>query len=123
MSVDQILLRGIRARGVHGVYDFERRDGQEFVADVTIGLDFSRAGDELSGTLDYSVVAEEVSAVLSGEPSALIETVAERIAAAVLAHPQARTVEVTVHKPQAPIRVPFDDAAVRIRRSSTGEAA
>jgi dihydroneopterin aldolase len=123
MGTDQILLRGIRARGVHGVYDFERRDGQEFVADVTIGLDFSGAGDELSGTLDYSVVAEEVSAVLSGEPSALIETVAERIAAAVLAHPQARTVEVTVHKPQAPIPVPFDDAAVRIRRSSTGKAA
>ena len=84
--LDQIRLTGITATGYHGVFEFERREGQTFVADVVVHLDTRRAAarDDLAHTLHYGELAEQVSAVLSGEPVDLIETVAERIAATVL---------------------------------------
>lgn len=120
-QLDQIQLIGIAATGYHGVFEHERRDGQPFVADVVAHLDTRRAaaGDDLAHTLDYGTLAEQVSAVLAGDPAALVETVAERIAATVLAYPQAKAVDVSVHKPQAPISVPFDDVVVRIHRDRT----
>lgn len=115
---DTIRLTGVSATGYHGVFDHERREGQTFVVDLVIELDTRRAAatDDLAHTLDYGTVAEQVVRVLGGEPADLIETVAERIAATVLAHPQVHGVEVTVHKPQAPITVPFGDVEVRVRR-------
>ncbi len=119
--LDQIRLTGIAATGFHGVFDEERRTGQPFVADVVLHLDTRRAAarDDLSQTVDYGEMARLVHAVLAGEPAALVETVAERIAATVLAHPGVGAVDVVVHKPQAPITVPFDDVAVAIRRDRT----
>jgi dihydroneopterin aldolase/2-amino-4-hydroxy-6-hydroxymethyldihydropteridine diphosphokinase len=116
--LDRIAVTGIGATGHHGVHQFERDEGQPFVADVVLHLDTRRAaaGDDLTRTVDYGVVARRVHAVLAGEPVALIETVAERIAATVLANPAVHTVDVTVHKPEAPIEVPFDDVRVSIRR-------
>lgn len=115
---DQIRLVGISATGYHGVFDHERREGQVFRADVVVHLDTRRAAatDDLALTLDYAVLAAQVAAVLGGEPADLIETVAERIAATALAHPAVAVVDVTVHKPQAPVTVPFDDIVVAIRR-------
>lgn len=119
MSTDEIILTGIRAQGFHGVYEAERRDGQEFVADVVLGLSLRRAAasDDVADTVHYGVFAEQVAAILSGEPANLLETVAQRIADAALAHPLVDTVTVTLHKPQAPIAVPFGDVAVTIRRA------
>lgn len=115
---DQIRLSGVRARGHHGVLDHERRDGQDFVVDVVMELDLRPAGtsDELARTVHYGEVAADVVAVVEGEPRDLIETVAEEIAARVLARPLVEAVEVTVHKPQAPVGVPFGDVAVVVRR-------
>lgn len=115
---DAIILTGLRARGHHGVYDFERESGQPFVVDATVWLDLSAAaaGDELAATLHYGDLAAEIVEAVERDPVDLIETVAERIAGVVLAHDQARAVEVTVHKPEAPITVPFEDVAVRIYR-------
>ena len=116
---DSIVLTGLRVRANHGVFDFERADGQEFVVDVTAWLDLSAAaaGDDLGATVHYGELAEEVVAAVERDPVDLIETVAERVAATVLAHEPVDAVEVTVHKPQAPISVPFGDVAVRIVRS------
>ncbi|WP_081681079.1 2-amino-4-hydroxy-6-hydroxymethyldihydropteridine diphosphokinase [Cellulomonas sp. URHD0024] len=116
--LDQIRLTGITTTGYHGVFEFERREGQTFVADVVVHMDTRRAAarDDLAHTLNYGVLAEQVSAVLSGDPVDLIETVAERIAATVLSHAIVQAVDVSVHKPQAPIEVPFGDVVVRIRR-------
>jgi dihydroneopterin aldolase len=116
---DSIVLTGLRVRANHGVFDFERADGQDFVVDVTAWLDLSvaAAGDDLGSTVHYGELAEEVVAAVERDPVDLIETVAERVAATVLAHEPVDTVEVTVHKPQAPITVPFGDVAVRIVRS------
>ncbi|MEN0086441.1 MAG: dihydroneopterin aldolase [Leifsonia sp.] len=116
---DLIVLTGLRVRANHGVFDFERADGQDFVVDVTAWLDLSVAakGDDLGATVHYGELAEEVVAAVERDPVDLIETVAERVAATVLAHEPVEAVEVTVHKPQAPITVPFADVAVRIVRS------
>jgi len=119
--LDRIRLVGVTATGYHGVFSHERREGQTFVADVVAHLDTRRAAatDDLRHTLNYGVLAEQVATVLAGEPADLVETVAERIAATVLAHPQVQCVDVAVHKPQAPITVPFGDVVVEVRRDRT----
>ncbi|MBU4215312.1 MAG: 2-amino-4-hydroxy-6-hydroxymethyldihydropteridine diphosphokinase [Actinobacteria bacterium] len=116
--LDRIELRGLAAQGRHGVHEHERRDGQRFVADVVVHLDTRRAaaGDDLVHTVDYGVLARQVVALLGGEPADLLETLAERIAATVLANPQVEAVDVAVHKPQAPLPLEFDDVVVTIRR-------
>ncbi|WP_447924697.1 2-amino-4-hydroxy-6-hydroxymethyldihydropteridine diphosphokinase [Georgenia muralis] len=116
-DLDRIRLLGLRAFGHHGVLAHERARGQTFVADVVLHLDTRTAAatDDLADTVSYAAVAEDVVAVLGGEPVDLLETLAERIAAAVLAH-GVRAVDVTVHKPGAPLSVPFDDVELVIRR-------
>lgn len=120
-SLDQVQLTGVSARGYHGVLPSERQTGQEFRADVVLYLDTrpAAAGDDLARTVSYADVASDVHDVLTGEPADLVETVAERIAAVVLARPQVEAVDVRVHKPQAPIPVPFIDVEVAIRRDRT----
>ncbi|WP_461169806.1 dihydroneopterin aldolase [Arthrobacter sp. Z1-15] len=116
---DTITLTGITARGFHGVFEDERRNGQPFVVDVVLHTDLQPAGlsDDLTKTAHYGELAEQVAAIISGEPLNLIETLAERIAAAVLeSFAGIGAVDVTVHKPQAPITVPFGDVAVTIHR-------
>ncbi|WFR67637.1 dihydroneopterin aldolase [Curtobacterium flaccumfaciens] len=115
----------VRARGHHGVFDHERADGQEFVVDVAVEVDARAASDDddLERTVHYGVLAEQVVAEIERDPVDLIETLAERIAGAVLAHRAALATEVTVHKPQAPITVPFTDVSITIRRSRDGGGA
>lgn len=115
---DRIALRGLRVRGFHGVRTEERRDGQLFGIDVVLETDVSAAAaaDDLALTVDYSTVARHVEGIVAGDPVDLIETLAARIADACLAYAGVTAVEVTVHKPNAPIGVPFDDITVTIRR-------
>jgi 7,8-dihydroneopterin aldolase/epimerase/oxygenase len=117
--VDEITLTGIRAFGYHGVYADERREGQEFVVDATLHLPTAAAAasDDVADTVHYGELAEKIAAVVAGEPVNLLETLAQRIADVVLADPRVLLAEVTVHKPQAPIAVPFDDVSVTIRRA------
>lgn len=119
MSADRLTLTGLRGTGHHGVFDHERRDGQEFIVDLDIATDFAAAArtDDLEHTLHYGILAERVVAAIERDPVDLIETLAERIADVALAFPSAASVTVTVHKPHAPITVPFDDVAVTITRS------
>ncbi|WP_411721745.1 dihydroneopterin aldolase [Mycetocola sp.] len=115
---DSISLTGLRVRAHHGVYDFERNNGQDFVVDLTIGIDLqaAAASDDVAQTIHYGELAERVAAAVAADPVDLIETVAERVADLVLSYPAASSVRVTVHKPDAPISVPFDDVAVSILR-------
>ncbi|MDX6267234.1 MAG: 7,8-dihydroneopterin aldolase/epimerase/oxygenase [Frankiales bacterium] len=116
--MDRVALRGLKARGHHGVFPKEREKGQTFVVDLVLGLDTApaAASDDLTKTVHYGVVAEEVVDVVRGEPVDLIETLAQRIADQVLKHDLVEEVEVTVHKPDAPITVPFDDVTISITR-------
>lgn len=116
---DRISLTGVRATGYHGVFPEERRDGQPFIADLVLFTDLrpAAATDDLTLTAHYGEVAERVVEVITGEPLNLIEALAGRIADAVLAgFPVLSAVEVTVHKPKAPITVEFGDVAVTVHR-------
>ncbi len=116
---DRIQLRGLRVRGHHGVFDFERRDGQDFVVDVDLELDLSRAAatDRVEDTVHYGELAGRLAEVIAGEPVDLIETLADRLAAVCLADDRVAAATVTVHKPQAPIPHEFADVAVVLRRA------
>lgn len=118
VATDRITLTGLRVQAHHGVFDFERENGQEFIVDVVAWLDLSAASgsDDLSRTVHYGVLAEEVSAAVATSPVDLIETVAERVANVVLNHEPVTQTQVTIHKPQAPISVPFADVSVTIVR-------
>ncbi|MBJ2120695.1 dihydroneopterin aldolase [Arthrobacter sp. MSA 4-2] len=118
-QLDAVSLTGISAIGHHGVFDFERRDGQPFLVDVVLHLDLRPAGtsDDLTRTAHYGEVAELVSSIIAGKPFQLIEALAEAIAAEILARFPVEAVDITVHKPKAPIPVPFGDVAVTIHRS------
>jgi dihydroneopterin aldolase len=117
--VDEISLTGIRAFGYHGVFEQERRDGQEFVVDATLELDLAvaAASDDVADTVHYGELAERIVHLVATDPVDLIETLAERIAADVLTDSRVQRVTITVHKPAAPIVVPFADVAVTVRRS------
>ena len=120
--MDQILLTGLDCFGHHGCQPEEQKQGQHFYVDLMLGLDLAAAGksDDLRQTVDYAAVFRTVRAVVEGEPCKLIESVAERIAASLLAeYPQVLQVEATVHKPYAPLPDRFQDAAVRIVRRRT----
>jgi dihydroneopterin aldolase len=115
---DRITLTGLCVHGYHGVYEAERRDGQDFVVDVALEVDTApaAASDDVTDTVHYGELAEKLAAVISGEPVQLIETLAERLVAACLADARVSAATVTVHKPQAPIPFTFSDVAVTIRR-------
>ncbi|MDT0269530.1 dihydroneopterin aldolase [Streptomyces sp. DSM 44915] len=117
--MDRIALRGVRAKGYHGVLPSERAEGQTFVVDAELGVDTRPAArhDALDRTVDYGVVAEQLAGVIAGEPCDLVETLAQRLADQCLSHPAVHEVTITVHKPQAPITVPFDDVTITIKRS------
>lgn len=116
---DRIELRGIQAYGFHGVLAHERRDGQPFVVDVVAWLDLATAAssDALGDTVDYGALSRDVVAAVERDPVDLIETVAVRIADLVLVDARVEQVEVTVHKPEAPVTVPVVDVAVVVTRS------
>jgi 7,8-dihydroneopterin aldolase/epimerase/oxygenase len=116
---DRITLTGVRVRAHHGVFDVEREQGQEFVIDVSVAVDLAPAasGDDLGSTVHYGDLAEAVVAAVERDPVDLIETVAERVAQVALGYPAVEEVEVTVHKPEAPISVPFGDVAVTVVRA------
>ncbi len=115
---DRISLTGLRVRGRHGVLPEERREGQDFVVDAVLHLDLREAGtsDDLGLTVDYGKLAEALAAVVAGEPVDLLETLATRLADVCLAAGPLDRVEITVHKPQAPITVPFTDVSVTVVR-------
>jgi 7,8-dihydroneopterin aldolase/epimerase/oxygenase len=121
---DVIKLSGISAVGYHGVFEQERREGQQFIVDVALHTDTRAAAatDDLARTAHYGELAGQVRDLIAGEPVNLIETLAARIADAALASFAVDAVEVTVHKPQAPIEVPFADVTVTIYRENQREA-
>jgi dihydroneopterin aldolase len=119
VPADRIALTGLRVRGNHGVFEHERRDGQEFVVDavLTVSTVPASKSDDLADTVDYGDLAQRLAAVVAGEPVNLLETLAARLADECLADPRVYAAAITVHKPQAPIPLAFEDVAVTIYRT------
>lgn len=116
-----IRLTGISGLGRHGWFPFERDEPQVFLADIRLVVDCDTVTDELSGTVDYGEVATVVERRLVGEPVNLIETLAARIADDLAALERVVEVEVTLHKPNAPLSTPFTDVSVTVSRRSHGD--
>jgi dihydroneopterin aldolase len=116
--LDRISLVGVTAYGRHGVFEHERRDGQQFRVDAVLHLDArpAAATDDLARTVDYGAVAVGLAEVIRGEPVNLVETLAERLASVCLADPRVVAADVTVHKPHAPVAERFDDVRLTVRR-------
>ena len=121
---DEVFLEGLRFYAYHGANPEERVQGQRFVVDVRLAADLSDAGrtDDLADTINYSAAYKRVRAIVEGEPRNLIETVAEEIAAALLADfPATEAVTVTIRKPEVALKGAILDAAgVRVHRTREG---
>lgn len=120
---DRISLTGVEAIGYHGVLESERKLGQPFIVDAVLHAEIREAGrtDELTSTIDYADVAHAIVDSITGEPLNLIEALAQRIADAIfelesVKNTHVSLVEVTVHKPRAPIDATFSDVSVSIMR-------
>ena len=116
---DRLAVSGIEAYGHHGVFDFERREGQLFKVDLVLGVDTRSAAhsDNLQDTVDYGTLVAAVKEAVETNPVDLIETLAQRIADVCLNDSRVQWTEVTVHKPEAPIEATFTDVALTITRS------
>ncbi len=115
---DELAVIGVECFGHHGVFDFERREGQTFVVDLVLGLDTSpaAASDDLRDTVDYGTLVSSVKAAVERDPVDLIEALAQRIADVCLTDDRVEWVRVTLHKPDAPIEATFSDVALTITR-------
>lgn len=116
---DEIRVTGMAFFGYHGVKREEKSMGQRFVVDVVVRADLAPAGqsDDLADTLDYGRIHAVTREIVEGPSLDLIEAVAERICAGVLAlSPLAEEVATTVHKPAVPIPGTLDEASVRLVR-------
>lgn len=125
MASDRILLEGMIFFGYHGTLAPENELGQRFVVDVDLHCDLRAAGrsDDLFQTVDYSQVYEQVRAIVEGPPVKLTETVAERIAAAILdVHALVEAVRVKVTKPNVRLGTTvLNGSAVEILRQRAHE--
>lgn len=123
MSTDRIELRGLSVFGHHGVFDFEKREGQNFLVDLTLWTDFAVAAksDDILDTIHYGELADLAVRIVGGPPRDLIETVVSELADAVMADTRIRAVEVVLHKPSAPIPHTFEDVRVVTSRRRESE--
>lgn len=116
---DLIEIHGIAGFGYHGLFDHERANGQSFKVDVILELKNRKASksDAIEDAVDYSEVINRVHALINGDPVNLIERLAQLIANDLLKKFPLKSVEVVVHKANAPVGFPVGDIAVRIKRS------
>ena len=117
-SLDQLSVTGIECYGHHGVFEHEKRDGQTFVVDLTLGIDTApaAASDDLRDTVDYGSLVAAVKEAVEADPVDLIETLAQRLADVCLRDVRVEWARITVHKPDAPIEATFGDVTLTITR-------
>lgn len=123
MATDTISLVGITLYGYHGVRPEERTLGQRFVVDLDLDADLrdAAATDALDATVNYSEVYALVAELVEGRPVNLLETLAERIARAVLERfPQVERTRIRIAKPGVAIAGSvLHEAAVVVNRTRT----
>jgi dihydroneopterin aldolase len=124
-TLDELSVLGIECFGHHGVFEHEKRDGQVFLLDLTLGVDTrpAAASDDLRDTVDYGSLVDQVTAAVARDPVDLIEKLAQRVAGVCLLDSRVEWARVTVHKPDAPIEARFSDVTLTITRHRHDEPA
>ena len=99
-ATGRLILTGLTAFGYHGNNPAERKLGQVFTADLEVSLDTHKAAasDRIEDTISYPLLEKTARQILEGKPANLLETVAERIATALLKYPEVIQVTVRVSK-------------------------
>ena len=118
MAIDKVSITGIEAFGFHGVFEHEKKEGQEFIVDVEFDYNTAKAiqTDFIEDAIDYGAVSILIKSIVEGEPRNLIEKVADEIAQQILNNFKVDSVKITLHKPQAPIDMEFKDVSVSVER-------
>jgi dihydroneopterin aldolase len=117
--MERINITGIELFAFHGVNREEREHGQVFLLDIELEADLSAAcrSDNLDDTVNYAKVIKTARAAFTGKACDLIEHAAEITARAVLeGFPKTQALTLRVHKPGAPVKTPFGDISIEIRR-------
>lgn len=117
--MDQIEIRGLRVFAHHGVLPHEKRDGQTFVIDLTVSVDLSgpAKSDDLTQTIHYGELAEQVAAEAASTRFDLIERLAGHLLDLVMADHRVEESQIRIAKPDAPIDAEVDEVAVVLRRT------
>ncbi|MEY4276435.1 MAG: hypothetical protein RIS26_898 [Actinomycetota bacterium] len=117
----KIKIKGLRVYAHHGVFDFERQNGQDFYIDVTVWVTGKAAlTDDLNHTVHYGDLAKALVEAAKSQPVDLIETLAQRLLDLTLNFGGGslsgliKKAKVTVHKPNAPIPYDFEDVSVTL---------
>ncbi|HZJ84197.1 MAG TPA: dihydroneopterin aldolase [Syntrophomonadaceae bacterium] len=119
--MDKILIKGLEFVACHGVMPEEKVIAQKFIIDLELHKDLTLAGqtDDLSNTINYVHIYEEVKDIVENNSFNLIEKMAEHIAQVILEKHLIEAIKVVVYKPNAPIKGRFDYFAVEIFRKSS----
>ncbi|MGB9886933.1 MAG: dihydroneopterin aldolase [Moorellales bacterium] len=120
--MDKILLEGMRFYAFHGLEPQEERRGQVFVVDVELHLDLAPAGreDNLDRSVDYAQVYSLIRKTVEEERFALLEALAEALAARLLRAYPVQAVRVRVRKLRPPISGEYAYFGVEIWRQREG---
>lgn len=122
--MDIIFLHGLKIDCVIGIWDWERKIRQSVIVDLDMGFDIRRAAksDSIDDTLNYKAVAKRLQNFVGTSQFQLVETMAERIAAILLAEFQLDWVRVRINKHGA-VRGARDVGVIIERRAGGTSAA
>lgn len=118
--MDKIIIKDLEIFAYHGVLQHEKINGQTFIVSAELYLDLRDAGltDDLEKTVNYAMVCDDISRVMTEEKYDLIEAVAENIASTILLkYDKIKNVHIIISKPEAPIDMSFDTVCVDIIRN------
>ena len=118
--MNQIIIKNLKIFAYHGVHDFEKKDGQDFFIDAILDLTEMPGfvTDEIGQVVSYSAVVRAIKKVMTEKSYNLIEKAAMEIISEIFSSfSEVRAVEITVKKPQAPIKEEFDYVAVRFKKT------
>ena len=115
----KIAITGLRVFAHHGVFDFERQNGQDFYIDATIWIDGDKAAytNDLNNTAHYGDLAKGLVELTKNDPVDLLETLAQRLLDYALNFGGGKVLKakITVHKPGAPIPYEFEDVSITVK--------
>lgn len=117
--MDKIIIRGLKIFAYHGVNDEEKIDGQNFIFDIDLYVNITKAcfSDNVGDTVSYAKVIKTVTRVFTAEKYDLLEKAAQVTADAILAeYPDVFKVDITLKKPEAPMKADFDYVGVAMTR-------